>query len=122
MNKETIIDVIDNSDAQKVLCLHANNKKQKIKKSGLGNMVKVTIKKRIYVRNIIKKKINWAYICSTGKRIIRKSGITVKFNKTSCVIMSPTKKEMQGTTYAGTIPKELKKKMLEFAPYSKKFI
>lgn len=119
--KESRINIVDNSDAQKTLCIHVNAKKNKIKKTSIGNTVKVTIKKRIYSRDIIKKKIVWVYVCTTGKRIQRKSGIVAKFKGITGLVLNAQGKEMLGTTHKATIPKELETKALELAPYSKNF-
>ena len=120
--KEARILIVDNSDAQNILCIHANVKKNKVRKSPLGNTVKVTIKKRIFARDIIKKKVAWVYVCSTGKELQRKSGIVVKFKGMSGFILNASGKEMLGTTHKATVPKELKIRVLELAPYSKYFI
>ena len=119
--KESKINIVDNSDAQKTLCIHVNAKRNKFKKTSIGNTIKVTIKKRIYARDIIKKKIVWVYVCTTGKRINRKSGIIAKFKKITGLVLNAAGKEMLGTTHKAVFPKELEKKALELAPYSKNF-
>ena len=62
IRKESRLRVGDNSDAQVVLCIHTNKKKNLIKKSSLGNFIKVTIKRKVNRRDNIRKKVNWCFV------------------------------------------------------------
>lgn len=120
--KETKIKIIDNSDALTVLCINNNSKFNKFKNSSLGSTIKTTIKNRIFARNTIKSKITNTIVCSTKKRISRKSGIILKFNFNTALVFKKNSKELVATSYKAVLPKEIKYSILLLAPYAKSFI
>ena len=107
INKETRLPISDNSDAQIVLCIHTNKKRQKFKKTSLGNFIKATIKRRVYKRNTIKKRVNWVLVGATKRKIQRLSGESIKFNSVKATVVDEKKAKTMGSRIKGVLPKEL---------------
>ena len=106
--KELKLRVSDNSDARVVQCIHINKKNHKKKKTSLGNFVKISIKKKVYRRKNIKKRINWVFVCATKKRICRLSGETLRFNSPKVTLVDDKKNKIMGTRIKGVVPRELR--------------
>jgi len=109
ISKETRIHISDNSDAQVVLCIHANKKRQKFKKTGLGNFIKGTIKRRVYKRNTLKKRVNWVLIGATKRKIKRLSGESIKFKYVKATVVDEKRNKTMGSRIKGVLPKELRR-------------
>ena len=107
IQKETLLPISDNSDAQVVLCIHTNKKRQKIRKTSLGNFLKVTIKRRIYKRKTIKKRVNWVLVGATKRKIRRLSGESLQFNSVKAAIVDEKRAKIMGSRIKGVLPKEL---------------
>jgi ribosomal protein L14 len=95
VKKEQKLRIGDNSDAKVALCIHTNNKKNFIKKSSLGNFIKVTLKRRVSRRKTIKNKVNWALVCSTKQKLQRLSGESLQFKAAKITIVDEKKKKSQ---------------------------
>jgi ribosomal protein L14 len=109
INKEAKIRTSDNSDAQVVMCIHSNKKRHKCKKTSLGNFIKGTIKRRIYRRNVLKKRVNWILIGATRRKIQRLSGESVQFNSIKAIVVDEKKSKVMGSRIKGVLPKELRR-------------
>jgi ribosomal protein L14 len=112
VKKEQKLRIGDNSDAKVALCIHTNNKKNFIKKSSLGNFIKVTLKRRVSRRKTIKNKVNWALVCSTKQKLQRLSGESLQFKAAKITIVDEKKKKSMGTRIKGAVPREICKKAL----------
>nr|ADV41820.1 ribosomal protein L14 [Bigelowiella natans] len=108
IKKETKMTVADNSDARLVLCIHANTKRARYKKTSLANFVKVTIKRKVSRRNNIKKRVNWCLIGATPRRIARLSGESIRFSKTKALLVDDKKKKSMGSLIKGVLPREVR--------------
>lgn len=73
----------------------------------MGNFIKVTIKKKVSRRKTIKKRINWALVCATKRKIQRLSGESIRFSKPKITIVDDKKKKIMGTRIKGVVPREL---------------
>lgn len=109
IRKESRLRVGDNSDAQVVLCIHTNKKKNLIKKSSLGNFIKVTIKRKVNRRDNIRKRVNWCFVGATARRIVRSSGESLRFANSKVVLLDEKRKKIMGTAIKGVLPREVKK-------------
>ena len=58
LQKNSQIFIIDNSDAQKVKCIHKYKKKRLQKNSDIGSILLSSIKKRLQRKDLIKSKTN----------------------------------------------------------------
>jgi len=109
INKETRIRISDNSDAQVVMCIHVNKKRHKCKKTSLGNFIKGTIKRRVYRRNTLKKRVNWVLIGATKRKIQRLSGESIQFKSVKATVVDEKKSKTMGSRIKGVLPKELRR-------------
>ena len=74
---ETILQVCDNSDAQLVRCIHLIGGSFR-KKSRLGDLILVVIRKRKRTKNLIKREIQLAIIINNKINNLDKSPLNLK--------------------------------------------
>ena len=112
INKETKLPISDNSDAQVTLCIHTNRKRHKQKKTSLGTFIKTTIKRRVYRRNIIKKRVNWVLVGATKRKINRLSGESIQFKSIKATVVDDKCSKSMGSRIKGVLPRELSRYQL----------
>ena len=78
INTKTKLFVCDNSGATLTKCIQVYNKKIY---ANIGDIVKVSIKKKNPHKKIIKNKMYPAVVLTTKKNNYRKNGIFIKFTK-----------------------------------------
>lgn len=108
IKKEARLTAADNSDAQVVLCIHPNKKRNVFKRTSLGNFVKVTVKRRVSRRKNIKKRVNWCLVGATTRKILRPSGESLRFSKTKAILVDDKRKKTMGTLIKGVLPREVR--------------
>ena len=116
---KTILEVIDNTGAQKAICLKIYNKS--IKQPGfVGNIILVSIKKtrnKNKSKKIYKKELHKAVITRLKKKENRYDGSSIKFNSNGIILL---KKELHkqnynpiGTRIFGPVSNELRNNMIQ---------
>ena len=83
---ETILQVCDNSDAQLVRCIHLIGGSFR-KKSRLGDLILVVIRKRKRTKNLIKREIQLAIIINTKINTQRENGLYLRFFKNAVFLL-----------------------------------
>nr|BBH43080.1 ribosomal protein L14 [Spumella sp. NIES-1846] len=106
---QTLLNVADNSGAQKVLCINILGHNRKF--GLIGDNIRVSIKKTKPTKNFKKGEVMDATIVRTKKVITRNNGFSFSFFENSVIIFKIVNKNFvpSFTRILGTIPKELKK-------------
>jgi len=105
MNKNSILNVIDNSDIKKIKCIHIYKHHKKNKRLLLTNILG-SVKKRIFEKNTITSKLNKALIVGLKKKTRRLSGEYIKFYSNNVLILND-KNKFFSTKIKGILPKEV---------------
>lgn len=106
--KKTLLFNFDNSGAKKIECIHIIGKNKKY--AFVGNLVLVTIKKIKSKKKVQKKKIYTCVVIGTKKRIKRKNGTFINFDKNRSLLLVSKTLKFLGTRVYGVIPKEIRVK------------
>ncbi len=104
---ETILNVADNSGAKTVKCLMIVKKPIGF----LGDIIKLTLRKFVASKKLIKGKKYFGLLISVNKGKRRKNGYWLKFSKNRVLIFAENDKFI-GTRVYGPSIRELKKKLL----------
>lgn len=121
ITKKTKFNIVDNSGGLLGKCIQVYNKKCF---AFVGEIIKVTIKKKNSKKKNLKNKIYYAIILSNTKKFSRKNGICIQFNKNRIILLSDQQK-LIGTRYKGPIAKEIlkyKKKIIKIISLAKKIL
>ncbi len=118
IQKESYLDVADNSGAKELQCIHIIGGTGK-RYARLGDMVKCTVKKAIPGGAVKKGQIVTAVVVRTRKEFRRDDGSYIRFGDNAAVIVSK-EKDMVGTRIFGPIARELRgrgfTKIISLAP------
>lgn len=68
LQKNTILAIVDNSDAKKLICIHKYKKKKIYKQCDIGSTFLGSVKKRVKRKDLIKTKINPTLIVGIKKK------------------------------------------------------
>lgn len=104
---ETILNTADNSGAQTVKCLMIVKKPVGF----LGDVIKLTLKKFVTSKKLIKGKKYFGLLISIKKNKKRLNGYRLKFSQNRVLIFSENDKFVGTRVYGPTI-RELKRKLL----------
>lgn len=104
---ETILNTADNSGAQSVKCLMIVKKPVGF----LGDVIKLTLKKFVASKKLIKGKKYFGLLISIKKNKKRLNGYRLKFSQNRVLIFSENDKFVGTRVYGPTI-RELKRKLL----------
>lgn len=107
IHSETILSVADNSGAKTVKCLMIVKKPIGF----LGDVIKLTLRKFVASKKLIKGKKYFGLLISVNKNKRRKNGYWLKFSKNRVLIFAENDKFV-GTRVYGPSIRELKKKLL----------
>jgi large subunit ribosomal protein L14 len=91
IQKGTILYIIDNSGASIVKCIHVIKKGRNNLFSGVGNLIKVSVKRlrrSIPKKRVKKGEVLTALVVSTKKGVTRKNGLTVLNNYNHAVLLN----------------------------------
>jgi large subunit ribosomal protein L14 len=118
IQKETMLDVADNSGAKKLKVIHVVGSTGK-RFAYLGEIVKVTVKKAIAGGTIKKSEVTSAVIVRTRKEQRRSDGSYIRFDNNAAVILGKDKQPV-GTRIFGPVARELRAagytKIISLAP------
>lgn len=106
IQKETLLDVADNSGAKKVKVIEIKGGTRR-RFSSLGDVVKVTVKKAIPAGTVKKSAVVDAVVVRTRKEVRRADGSYIRFDDNAAVIIDKDKQPV-GTRIFGPIARELR--------------
>ncbi|XBT18316.1 MAG: 50S ribosomal protein L14 [Candidatus Shikimatogenerans sp. Tduv] len=110
LQKESLLKVTDNSGAKIVKIIGVLKTKKKY--FSLGDIIKITVKKKYKKSNIKKGKISKALIVRVKKKVRRIDGSYISFNDNACILLN-SKNLMRGTRIIGPIAREIKYKKIK---------
>lgn len=120
LQKESRLEVADNSGAQELLIIHIEGSTRK-RYAYLGDIVICTVKKAIPGGQVKKSDVVKAVIVRTRKESRRKDGSYVRFGENAAVVIKSSEDKLPvGTRIFGPIARELRErafiKILSLAP------
>lgn len=104
----TVLDVADNSGAQKVQCIKVLGGSKR-KYASIGDIIVVAVKEASPNGKVKKGEVCRAVIVRTAKEIRRRDGTYIRFNANSAVIIN-AQNEPLGTRIFGPVARELRAK------------
>jgi large subunit ribosomal protein L14 len=108
IQKESRLDVADNSGAKEVACIHIHGSTRK-RYAYLGDTIKVAIKDAIPGGLVKKGDVCDAVIVRTRKEVRRADGTYIRFGDNAAVILKKDSSEPIGSRIFGPIARELRK-------------
>jgi len=105
---QTVLDVADNSGAQKVQCIKVLGGSKR-KYASIGDLVVVSVKEAAPHSKVKKGEVLRAVVVRTRKEIRRVDGTYIRFDTNSAVIVN-TQGEPVGTRIFGPVARELRAK------------
>jgi large subunit ribosomal protein L14 len=118
IQKQSLLDVADNTGAVSVMCIHVFGGSRR-RYAGVGDVIKVSIKKALPRGKVKKGDVYNAVIVRTKKDIRRPDGSSIRFDRNAVVLLSTDKKQPVGTRIFGPIARELREnfmKIISLAP------
>ncbi|XZR53115.1 MAG: 50S ribosomal protein L14 [Enterobacteriaceae bacterium] len=119
IQEQSILNVADNSGAQKVMCIKVLGGSRK-RYANIGDIIKISIKETFSNSKIKKGEVLKAVIVRSKKGIRRFDGSIIRFDTNSCVILNDTTLQPIGTRIFGPVTRELRnekfKKIISLAP------
>ena len=113
----TRLRVADNTGAKEVACINVIGKKNKLFAS-LGDVITASVKVSLGETGIRKGEVVRAVVVRTHNPIMRREGISVKFDENACVIIDK-QGNPRGTRVFGPVARELREnyaKIISLAP------
>jgi large subunit ribosomal protein L14 len=118
IQKQTMLDVADNSGAKKLMVIEIKGGTRS-RFARIGDIVKVTVKKAIPAGTVKKSQVTEAVIVRTRKELRRADGSYVRFDDNAAVIIDKDKQPV-GTRIFGPVARELRargySKIVSLAP------
>lgn len=118
IQKQTLLDVADNSGAKKLMVIHVCGSTRK-RFASLGEIVKVSVKKAIPGGTVKKGDVLSAVIVRTRKERRRSDGSYIRFDNNAAVIIDKDKQPV-GSRIFGPVARELRaegySKIISLAP------
>jgi large subunit ribosomal protein L14 len=108
IQKETRLNVADNSGAKEVLCINVLGGTRR-RYARVGDLITVTVKSAIPTSNIKKGTVSLAVVVRTRKEHRRKDGSYIRFDDNACVLLNNAK-EPVATRIFGPVARELRDK------------
>lgn len=103
---QTVLDVADNSGAQKLQCIKVLGGSKR-KYASIGDVVVVSVKEAAPNGKVKKGEVCQAVIVRTAKEIRRRDGTYIRFDKNSAVLIN-AQNEPLGTRIFGPVARELR--------------
>ena len=118
IQKQTMLDVADNSGAKKLMVIHVKGGTRR-RYAYLGDTVKVTVKKAIPGGTVKKSEVLNAVVVRTRKEMRRADGSYIRFDDNAAVIIDKDGNPV-GTRIFGPVGRELRaggyNKIISLAP------
>jgi len=118
IQRESRLNVADNSGAKEVLCIGVLGGTKK-RYASVGDQIVVTVKSALPSSDVKKGTVTKAIVVRTKKEIRRKDGSYIRFDDNAAVLINNAG-ELRGTRIFGPIPRELREtnymKIVSLAP------
>ena len=115
---ESRLEVVDNTGAQEVLCIKVMGVSKR-RYAGIGDLIKVTVKRAAPRGRVKKGEIYNAVVVRTAKGVRRQDGSLIRFDGNAAVLLN-AKLEPIGTRIFGPVTRELRSerfmKIVSLAP------
>jgi large subunit ribosomal protein L14 len=108
VQKESRLNVADNSGAKEVLCINVLGGSGR-RYASIGDVIVVTVKSAIPSGEIKKGTVTKAVVVRTKKEIRRQDGSYIRFDDNACVLLKGDG-EIRGTRIFGPVARELREK------------
>lgn len=108
IQKETYLDVADNSGARRIQCISVLGTGQQWVGS-VGDVIVASVKDAIPRAQVKKGDVVRAVIVRTRKEVNRKDGSSIRFDTNAAVLLTP-QDEPRGTRVFGPVGRELREK------------
>ena len=109
IQKESYLDVADNSGALKIQCIHIFGGTNK-RKAQIGDIIKCSVKRATPNSGVKKKDIVFAVIVRTRKEFARDDGTYIRFGDNAAVLLKDmVNLAMLGSRVFGPVARELRK-------------
>ena len=108
IQNQSRLNVADNSGAKELMCIKVLGGSKR-RYAGVGDIIVCSVKKTIPNSNVKKGSVIKAVIVRTKKPIQRKSGVVLRFDDNSAIIVNNDKNPV-GTRVFGPIARELRDK------------
>lgn len=108
IQNQSRLNVADNSGAKELMCIKVLGGSKR-RYAGVGDIIVCSVKKTIPNSNVKKGSVIKAVIVRTKKPIQRKSGVILRFDDNSAIIVNNDKNPV-GTRVFGPIARELRDK------------
>lgn len=108
IQRQTCLDVADNSGARRIMCIGIIGGSKK-KYAHIGDIIVASVKETIPQVSLKPGTVTKAVIVRTKKHIKREDGSYIKFDDNSAVLLDDAGNP-RGTRVFGPIPRELRKK------------
>jgi large subunit ribosomal protein L14 len=108
IQKETRLDVADNSGAKEVMCISVLGGSKR-RYAGVGDIIKVSIKEAVPKGKVKKGDVHTAVVVRTAKEVRRADGSSIRFDTNAAVLINK-ENEPIGTRIFGPVPRELRAK------------
>jgi len=107
IQRQTILNVADNSGAKKIMCIGIPGSNRKT--ATVGDIITAAVKEAIPEQNVKTHEIVKAVIVRTKKEVRRKDGSYIRFDDNAAVIIDKNKNP-RGTRIFGPVARELREK------------
>ena len=118
IQKQTMLEVADNSGAKKLMVIHVSGSTRK-RFAYIGDVVKVTVKKALPGGSVKKGDVLSAVVVRTRKETRRPDGSYIRFDENAAVLLDKDKQPI-GTRMFGPVARELRaegySKIVSLAP------
>ena len=108
VQRESRLEVADNSGAKEVLCINVLGGTGR-RYASVGDKIVVTVKNAMPSGNIKKGTVSKAVVVRTKKEVRRPDGSYIRFDNNAVVLLNATG-EMRGTRIFGPVARELREK------------
>lgn len=108
IQKESKLEVADNSGAKKVQCIHVLGGTGR-RYASIGDTIVVSVKSAIPGGAVKKKEVSRAVVVRTKKEFRRKDGSYIRFDENAVVLLNAND-EPRGTRIFGPVARELRDK------------
>ncbi len=105
---QTVLEVADNSGAQKLLCIKVLGGSKR-KYASIGDIIVVSVKEAAPHGKVKKGDLHRAVVVRTAKEVRRPDGSYIRFDNNSAVLINPNGEPL-GTRIFGPVARELRAK------------
>ena len=109
VQKESYLEVADNSGAKALQCIHIKGSTRK-RYAFIGDVIKCAVKKAIPGGTVKKGDVVEAVIVRTKKEFRRADGSYIRFGENAAVILKKEQGEIVGTRIFGPIAREVRQR------------